>query len=175
MNPTEKMRYWNTSIHIWLKYNVYVRVLSSKTMFRNNKVVAAFCAYGLSAIWHGFYPSYYVSFIMIYLFEQDGIFLNEIGFYKFVQENKFMWPITALKTSFFNNIIGSIFYCLEIGTTKQILINYKGLPVNAIVSFYVFTIIYRLAFMRKKKEKIKNDKEKGKELNEGKEKEKKVE
>ena len=29
--------------------------------------------------------------------------------------------------------------------------------------------------MRKKKEKIKNDKEKGKELNEGKEKEKKVE
>ncbi len=64
---------------------------------------------------------------------------------------------------------------MEIGTTKQILINYKGLPVNAIVSFYVFTIIYRLAFMRKKKEKIKNDKEKGKELNEGKEKEKKVE
>ena len=178
MNPTEKMRYWNTSIHIWLKYNVYVRVLSSKTMFRNNKVVAAFCAYGLSAIWHGFYPSYYVSFVMIYLFEQDGIFLNEIGFYKFVQKNKFMWPITALKTSFFNNIIGSIFYCLEIGTTKQILINYKGLPVNVIVSFYVFTLVYRFAFMRKKKEKIeddKNEKEKVKELNENKEKEKKVE
>ena len=182
MNPTEKMRYWNTSIHVWLKYNVYVRVLSSKTRFRNNKVIASFCAYGLSAIWHGFYPSYYVSFCMIYLFEQDGIFLNEIGFYKFVQENKFMWPLVALKTSFFNNIIGSIFYCLELGTTKQILINYKGLPVNAIVSFYVFTLIYRFFFMKSKKGKLKDEKnkeekdEKNKELNEVKEgKDKKLE
>ena len=67
---------------------------------------------------------------------------------------------------------------MEIGTTKQILINYKGLPVNVIVSFYVFTLVYRFAFMRKKKEKIednKNEKEKVKELNENKEKEKKVE
>ena len=160
MNPIEKMRYWNTSIHVWLKYNVYVRVLSSKTRFRNNKVAASFCAYGLSAIWHGFYPSYYVSFCMIYLFEQDGIFLNEIGFYKFAKENKFMWPITALKTSFFYNIIGSIFYCLEIGTTKQILINYKGLPVNIIVSFYVFTLIYRFMYMKGKKGKLNDEKSK---------------
>ena len=26
-NSTEKMKYWNTSIHLWLKYNVFVRVL----------------------------------------------------------------------------------------------------------------------------------------------------
>ena len=157
MNSTEKMKYWNTSIHLWLKYNVYVRVLSSKGRFRNNKVVAAFCTYALSAIWHGFYPSYYVSFLMIYLFEQDGIFLKDIGFYNFVQNNLYMWPVSALKTSFFNNIIGSIFHCLEIGTTKQILINYKGLPANVIISFYIFTLIYRYAFMKKKKKDDKKE------------------
>lgn len=179
MNPREKMKYWNTSIHVWLKYNIYVRVLSSKGRFRNNRVVAAFCTYGLSAIWHGFYPSYYVSFVMIYLFEQDGIFTNEIGFYKWVENYKILWPLVALKTSFFNNIIGSIFYCLGIGTTKQVLINYKGLPANAIVGFYVFTLIYRFLFMKKKKDEKKKelikDNKDIKENNIIKEKEKKVE
>ena len=175
MNPTEKMRYWNNSIHNWLKYNVYVRVLGSKTIFRNNKVIAAFCTYILSAIWHGFYPSYYVSFFMIYLFEQDAIFLNDIGFYDFAEKNLLINIFAVLKTTFFYDIIGSIFYCLEIGTTKEILINYKGLPVNAIVSFYVFTLIYRFFFMKGKKEKAKDGKvETVRELNEKDQKDKKM-
>ena len=156
-NTTEKMKYWNTSIHLWLKYNVYVRVLASKGRFKNNKVVAAFCTYALSAIWHGFYPSYYVSFLIVYLFEQDGLFLKDIGFYDFIQRNKILWPLCTLKTTFFNNIIGSIFYCLEIGSTKQILISYKGLPANAIISFYIFSLVYRYAFMKKKKKDDKKE------------------
>ena len=169
MNSTEKMKYWNTSIHLWLKYNVYVRVLGSKGRFKNNRVVAAFCTYALSAIWHGFYPSYYVSFLMIYLFEQDGLFLKDIGFYDFIYRHKILWPLCALKTSFFNDIIGSIFYCLELGTTRQILINYKGLPAIAIVPFYIFTLVYRFAFMKKDKKEdksklIEKEKEKDKEV-----------
>jgi D-alanyl-lipoteichoic acid acyltransferase DltB (MBOAT superfamily) len=178
MNPAEKMRYWNTPIHLWLKYNVYIRVLISNTRFKNNKVVASFCTYGLSAIWHGFYPSYYVSFVMIYLFEQNGIFINEVGWFKIIQDNKILWPLAALHTSFFNNIIGSIFHCLEIGTTRQILINFKGLPVNAIVSFYAFSLLYRFVFMKDKTKKDKIKKEKGekiRELSEKNEKETKAE
>ena len=84
-----------------------------------------------------------------------------------------MWPLISLKTSFFNNIIGSIFYCLEIGTTKQILINYKGLPINLIVGFYIITLICRFTFMkRKRKEKIGEKEEK---LVEKEKKQKKVE
>ena len=176
ISPTEKMRYWNNSIHNWLKYNIYVRVLGSKTIFRNNKVIAAFCTYAISAIWHGFYPSYYISFAMIYLFEQDGIFLNEIGFYDLANKNIFIRIFAVLMTTFFYDIIGSIFYCLGIGTTKEILINYKGLPVNAIVSFYVFTLIYRFFFMKGKKVKAKDEKtEKIREINEKDQKDKKVE
>jgi lysophospholipid acyltransferase len=69
MNPRYKMVYWNMSIHFWLKYNVYIRVLSSNGPFRNNRVIASFITFIFSAIWHGFYPSYYVSFVLIYLFE----------------------------------------------------------------------------------------------------------
>ena len=97
---------------------------------------------------------YMVKYCIFYLFEQCAHFLHRIGFYKFVFAHKFMWPLISLKTSFFNNIIGSIFYCLEIGTTKQILINYKGLPVNVIVGFYVITLICNMTCLKKKKEKL---------------------
>ena len=175
INPRYKMVYWNMSIHIWLKYNVYTRVIGSSGKLRNNKVIAAFITYAVSAIWHGFYPSYYISFFMIYLFEQDGIFLNNIGYYDYVDKYK-LWndpklntikkikelllptilmPLTILKTSFLNDIIGSIFFCLEIGSTKEILINYYGLPVNVILGFYILTIIYTIL-----NKKLKNNKEK---------------
>ena len=162
--PRLKLVYWNMSIHIWLKYNVYTRVLGSSGIFRGNKVMASFITFFFSAIWHGFYPSYYVSFFMIYLFEQNGIFLEEIGFYKYVENHIFMWPLTFLKTTFFYDIIGSIFFCLEIGSTKQILINYYGLPANALIGFYIFTIIYRIAFSNKKKKIEKEEKIKDKEI-----------
>ena len=149
-NPNYKMIYWNNSIHIWLKYNVYTRVLGSSGRFKNNKVIAGFITYVFSALWHGFYSSYYISFLLIYFLEQDGQLLNELGFYKYVNQNKIFLPLTILKTTFFIDIIGSIFYCLEISTTKQILINYYGLPIIAIIPFYFFTIIYRLIFKKKK-------------------------
>ena len=83
-----------------------------------------------------------------------------------------MWPFVSLKTSFLNNMIGSIFYCLEIGTTKEILINYYGLPANANIIFFIFTIFYRLKFMKKKKKIDDKDKLKEKEKENLKEKEK---
>ena len=61
---------------------------------------------------------------------------------------------------------------MEIGSTKQILINYSGLPATAVVSFYILTLIYRLAFM---KDKRKDKKENKKEINDKEEKNKKVE
>ena len=158
--PRLKLVYWNMSIHIWLKYNVYTRVLGSSGIFKGNKVMASFITFFVSALWHGFYSTYFISFFLLYLFVQDGLFLEEIGFYKYVENHLFMWPIAFLKTTFFYDIIGSIFFCLEISTTKQILINYYGLPVNAIVGFYIFSIIYKTVF-RSKKKKI----DKAKEIN----------
>ena len=186
INPKYKMVYWNNSIHIWLKYNIYTRVLGSSGRLKGNKVMAAFITYGTSAIWHGFYPSYYVSFFMIYLFEQDGLFLNAVGYYDYVDKYK-LWfepsrsffkkikelllptilvPLTILKTSFFNDIIGSIFFCLEIGTTREILINYYGLPVTVVLGFYIITILYTMINRKKgeKKEKPKIGKEESKKV-----------
>ena len=95
MHPKLKMVYWNTSIHLWLKYNVYTRLFDP---LNNNRVLAGFLTYVFCSIWHGFYPSYYINFFLIFLYEQDSLFLDELGFYKFVDKHKILWPLVSLKT-----------------------------------------------------------------------------
>lgn len=159
MNPILKMNYWNQTIHIWLKYNVHIRSLialdNSKKYKgnKNNKIMASFITFIFSAIWHGFYASYFFCFFLYYLFQESGAFLNQIGFYKFVDDHSFLWPFIILKTTFFNDIIGSMFFCLEIKTTKEILINFYGLPATAIIGFYILIIFLRGKLKRKDKKK----------------------
>jgi lysophospholipid acyltransferase len=153
LHPKLKMVHWNRQIHQWLKYYIYTRLL---TPLKNNKPLAQFVTYIFSSMWHGFYPTYYINFILIYFIEQGSLFLDEFGFYKFVDEHSFLWPIISLKTSLFNDSVGSFFYCLDSGSIKEILTNYYGYPANASIGFYIFSIMYRIIFMRKKKIKGEN-------------------
>lgn len=162
MHPKLKMVHWNRQIHLWLKYNIYIRLLNP---LNGNKSLATFITYIVSSIWHGFYPTYYINFILIYLFEQDSLFLDELGFYKFVDEHSFIWPFISLKTSFFNDSVGSFFYCLETSSVKQILINYYGLPANVTIGFFIFTLLYKIIFKKKrKKASVKEIEKEGKKL-----------
>lgn len=53
---------WNISVHKWLKYYVFLRLLNS-----NKKgglpLIPILLTFVVSAIWHGFYPGYYLFFI----------------------------------------------------------------------------------------------------------------
>jgi lysophospholipid acyltransferase len=53
---------WNISAHEWLKHYVYVRQLDNKQRGHVNGN-AAMITFVVSAVWHGFYPGYYVFFI----------------------------------------------------------------------------------------------------------------
>lgn len=50
---------WNISVHNFLKRNIYFRVLNKD---RSNSISAQILTFFVSAIWHGFYPSYYFLF-----------------------------------------------------------------------------------------------------------------
>ena len=49
------------SAHSWLKYYVYLRQLDNKRKESFN-FASTFITFTVSAIWHGFYPGYYVFF-----------------------------------------------------------------------------------------------------------------
>lgn len=46
------IEHWNKGTNNWLRFIVYERV-------KHNKLVLT---YALSALWHGFYPGYYLTF-----------------------------------------------------------------------------------------------------------------
>jgi lysophospholipid acyltransferase len=53
---------WNIGTNQWLKHYVYLRIapIGSK-----NTAFASLCAFATSAFWHGFYPGYYLTFLLM--------------------------------------------------------------------------------------------------------------
>jgi lysophospholipid acyltransferase 1/2 len=57
---------WNTQTQLWLRRIVYDRIRTSKTL----------ATFLFSAIWHGFYPGYYFTFILCAVMVQTGRLVN---------------------------------------------------------------------------------------------------
>ena len=87
-NPKEKLKYWNRTVHLWLKYNVCLRIMSSDNKYlRNNTTVANFITFVFTSFWHGFYPGYYIGFVQCYFLEQAGSFLDSKGYFYLIERN----------------------------------------------------------------------------------------
>jgi lysophospholipid acyltransferase len=67
--PSEFFQNWNISVHTWLKRYVYVRLLPNKGKpdFAQ-KQFASSVTFLVSALWHGFHPTYFVTFFHFYFF-----------------------------------------------------------------------------------------------------------
>ena len=53
---------WNISAHMWLKYYIFLRMLPNDKK-GSGQAAAALTTFVVSAIWHGFYPGFFVFFI----------------------------------------------------------------------------------------------------------------
>ncbi len=53
---------WNISAHMWLKYYIFLRMLPNDKK-GSGQAAAALTTFVISAIWHGFYPGFFVFFI----------------------------------------------------------------------------------------------------------------
>lgn len=62
---------WNKSANRWLKYYVYLRTIPQG---KKPTFVSSLVTFMVSALWHGFYPGYYLSFI-------TGAFAQILGKY----------------------------------------------------------------------------------------------
>jgi lysophospholipid acyltransferase len=51
---------WNRSTHHWLKYYIFLRLVKKG---ERDKLTPIFCTMMVSAVWHGFYPGYFVFFV----------------------------------------------------------------------------------------------------------------
>jgi hypothetical protein len=129
-NYFEALNAWNQAAARWLKYYVYLRVN------RFNVLSANVC----SAIWHGFYPGFYIAFITAGFFREVSLLLRRLLRPHFVnadgtpKSSKFIYDrlchlltLTAITYNFcvFNvydvtgpassfRLLGSVYYCYHI-------------------------------------------------------------
>jgi lysophospholipid acyltransferase len=76
-NVKTRIQYWNRTVHLWLKYYVFLRLINvNKKPFKGNTGLASLITFMISAFWHGFYPIYYWHFFEFYLIDQIGSILD---------------------------------------------------------------------------------------------------
>jgi len=77
ISPLNRIKYWNRTVHLWLKYHLFMRLINvEKRPFKNNKPLASLITFMVSAFWHGFYPVYFVFFLQYYLIDQVSKYLE---------------------------------------------------------------------------------------------------
>jgi len=108
-NARGLVEHWNVPCQLWLKQYVFMRIIK----MMNNRSLAVFGTFFVSAFWHGFYGGYYCFFLTGAFFELVAdalgknlhhIFENKDGsmpmWYRFMGWLLTFWAITYMAISF---------------------------------------------------------------------------
>jgi len=100
---------WNIATSNWLRRCVYERVPAS---------IATLSSFTMSAIWHGFYPGYYLTFISCALWNESAKVMRR-------HIRPLILPNKEAEASIMGNIYGIVTTCLT-----MMSLNYLGHPFN---------------------------------------------
>jgi len=140
---------WNISVSLWLRRYIYSR-LAGRESSRLLKSFAQHLTMIVSAFWHGFYPSYYVTFFAFSLltevskmgYQSDFSRLPGRPVLKFIAR---LWMYTT------ENLNGIVFAQLGLGETLAVLNNIYWGPYLVLVAVWVFFKV--TGFHRKSRDK----------------------
>lgn len=138
-NSKIKIDNWNISIQRWLKRCFYNRIMSFTQW---NQTKTAFAVFAASAFWHGLYPTYYLSFFLIYL-----LMVNRKYYYK---NRDVIWFSPALIERINIDTICVIFMRHEWDKLLLVLENIWGL-VLLFPAYLLFMMLYVRIFKTKVK------------------------
>ncbi|CAH1766823.1 14917_t:CDS:2, partial [Entrophospora sp. SA101] len=126
-NPKHLLEAWNMNTNKWLKNYVYLRITppGQKPTF-----LSTFATFGTSAVWHGFYPGYYLTFA-------SGAFIQSL--HRSIRRH--IRPIFLTpKFKSYKHIYDFLGWL-----STQIMINYLVLPFNILSlegSLYAWKSVY---------------------------------
>ena len=151
INPKYSIMDWNSTIHLWLKYNVFTRVVNIKRKpFENNWAIASLCTFISSAIWHGFYLTYYLTFGLLFFYQSAGYVFDQIGFYDWIIKTKFLIPLASIYNGLAFETIGIFFFNL---TWEKALIGARNMKYYPIISIMGMFFISKMIKVPKKSKK----------------------
>ena len=132
-------------MHLWLKYNIYIRIINIEHKSFNGKdSTASLITFILSAFWHGYYPMYYVFFFEFWILEQCCTMLEKkLGFYEKLDKSHFIiQQIVLAITMNLMNVFGLQFVLLLYSRNYLLCRNLYFIPHIFIVILYVFLTFF---------------------------------
>ena len=157
INPKQSMIDWNQTIHLWLKYNVYTRTINiNRKPFKNNWALASFLTFISSAVWHGFYLTYYLTFVLLFFYQSSADVFDKIGVYAWINKTKFLLPLASILNGLAFETIGIFFFNLYWDEAMRGAKNMKYFPIVYIMGLFVISKMIKVPKKEKseKKEKI---------------------
>ena len=164
INVKTKITSWNNSVSLWLKYNLFLRCINIENkIFKNNYNLASLITFMISALWHGFYPTYYIFFFVFFIYQTANEKFDKAGLYNWVNSH----PNPLIKIPFWLlaqylvNHLGTIIFNLKYEYFINFMISTKFLPFIIILILFVISLNIKV---KKKDKKIseKNENEKNK-------------
>jgi lysophospholipid acyltransferase len=152
INPKTKIEYWNRTVHLWLKYYVFMRLIDIKIkpLYRN-KTLAKFITFVISAFWHGFYLSYYVFFIQFFLIEHcAAVFEEKFGVFTYMEKAR--GPLFALfvfSTISLYSFFGINFGLLRLESMYNFNKSFYFVPDIFILALFVISFFIKIDRKRK--------------------------
>lgn len=138
-----KLNNWNYSISKWLRDCFYFRFIHILSLSKDSSAMIVFF---LSAMWHGFYPSYYLGFLFFNL-----TLIIERSFYK-LRERVSFYPALRVLMGFLTILIGApgmIFYHTVWTQTKVVFRNVLWIILFKIAVF-IFSKLLLILYKPKK-------------------------
>ena len=162
INPKYSMIDWNNTIHLWLKYNVYTRVINiNRKPFKNNWALSSFLTFISSAVWHGYYLTYYITFILLFFYQSSTTVFDKIGVYDWIIKTKFLIPLASILNGLAFETIGIFFFNLTYNKALIGARNMKYFPFVYILGLYIISKMIKVPkeeSKSKKNDKIKEKK-----------------
>ena len=105
--------------------------------FKNKIAFCYFVTFFFNAIWHGFYLSYYLSFLLLFCYKDACDILLRNGIYKKINQNRILVFIVSMLGGVIFESIGIIFFNLEWDISIVGLKNVYYFPCIIILGLYI--------------------------------------
>ena len=154
INPKLDMVDWNQTIHLWLKYNVLTRTINiNKKPFKDNWALAGFLVFICSAIWHGFYLTYYLTFILLFFLYSSADIFDKAGLYQWIYKTKYLMPLASILNGLAFETLGIFFFNLYWDQAVIGAKNMRYFPIIYIMGLYVISKFIKVPKIDKNKKK----------------------
>ena len=158
INPKQSIIDWNQTTHLWLKYNVFTRAIDiERKPFKDNRALSSLLTFISSAIWHGFFLTYYLTFLLLYFYQTSAEVFDKIGIYKWIYRTKFLLPLASILNGIAFETIGIFFFNLYWDKALIGLRNMRYFPIIYIMGLFFISKLIKVPKRKKEKEeKAKN-------------------